>query len=294
MLGVLSRNPVVRCLLDLWWVPALLLLFWGALLGGFVLAGALLACVIGGVMGVLGAAGYRAARAQSVHREQRRREGRRYLCPGCLCFDEPRVACHHCGKEVEPFVLFTGGEYVDTCGYCGDSLAFGPGAEPQAICGHCQSRTPAAIYHDRRVELRGALTDTDFQAICAAAGHPPRRARGIGYLSLDDGRRIIYALNLSDVTRVETAVPSGHALSQVRDLWSQEADPLVLGQAVDRFAGGAGLGAAQLAETTLRLGRTPVDPAAERALRARLAGIELGVPVSQFILRPAGSRGEGV
>src|SRR5262245_416258 len=116
----LFRNPLLRLLGRLWWLPALALVAaWG--LGGergLRLAGLGIVGYLDAVAGMIGVAWAHGAYAGSPARARRYSSDHRFLCPDCLHFGDFDFACGACGKKVKAFPVHTNGAYINDCPDC--------------------------------------------------------------------------------------------------------------------------------------------------------------------------------
>lgn len=236
----LLRNPLYCLVSRLWWVPVLVGTAIVAVGGPHLMQAALLLAGLG--VGFLAAA--TAAAWLHARRERRRAreyaadERHRFLCPECLRFSDPAYACGACGKEIEAFVLDTGGGYVNDCGHCGATLlpleregAVGL----RAYCRHCRAAVERHPYHERRVCVIGVPSQAD-RAHFPQADTPERSATATAEaLQLDDRSWLTYVLDLDHLAGRLTA--HTHAAHHLDALWldGRDANALELGEQLDRF-----------------------------------------------------------
>jgi hypothetical protein len=294
MVRPLSRNPLLRSLVQNWWLPVLaapaLSIAWTTLSPTLAVLTAWLPVVYAAALvGIVGPvclhAGVSALREELRHA----RRGHAFLCPHCLRFDELRFACGACGHEVEPLIVHTRGVYVNDCPDCG-ALIYSRDGESgkgvQALCRHCSRVCDREIYHERRVRVVGALRESDFTALCAAIGvQPARTLGGIDRGCHDDGDRLTFILSLAKLPGFAAMLPSAHALWTIEHLWldGSESDPLELGEGVDRFLHRAGLSERQRQRMTLCVGGRVPENAARRLLAARFGRVAYRVAPAALI-----------
>ncbi len=158
----LFRNPLLRLLGRLWWLPALTIVAaWG--LGGergLRLAGLGVVAYLAAVAGIVGAASAHGAYAASRERARHRSAQHRFLCPDCLHFGDFDFACGACGKRVEAFLVHTSGAYVNDCPHCHEHLLSREGLDGrgvQAHCERCKGNCDRAIHHERQVRVLATL-----------------------------------------------------------------------------------------------------------------------------------------
>lgn len=255
----LLRNPLYGFVFRLWWVP--------------VLVGTALAAVGGPALGQLAlllaglGAGFLAAATAAAwlhgYRERRRTreeaadERQRFLCPECLRFGELAYACGACEREVEAFVLETGGGYVNDCAHCGAALL--PQEREGAVgllarCRHCRVALPRDPHHERRVCVLGVPGPLDLSRFPHADS--PERAVTVdgGVLRLDDRSWLTYVLDLCRLAERMTA--RAHAAHHLDALWldGRNANALELGEQLDGFLRRARLSLAERKRLRVCLG----------------------------------------
>ena len=174
----LFRNPLLRLLGRLWWLPALTLLAtWG--LGGergWRWASNGIVAYLAVVAGMICAAWARGTFAAVREHARLSSAQHRFLCPQCLHFGGFHFACGACGKRVEDFLVHTGGDYVNNCRHCKAELLTQKGV--QARCEHCQHACERAVYHQRQVGVLGALLPDDFTALRQILSTKEKQAQG--------------------------------------------------------------------------------------------------------------------
>jgi len=294
MVYVLRRNPLVRFLLELWWLPVLgpllLWIFLARYVSGWLPYPGWVPVVYGAALaGIVGTACLNAAVAGLREDLRHRRARHRFLCPHCLRFSELRFACRACGAEVEPLIVHTHGAYVNDCAQCGAHLfsreeASGQGV--QACCGYCSRVCEREVHHERQVRVVGVLRESDFTAFCAALGVPPERTRGgIDRAYYDDGVRLTFVLCLARLPGFVDLLPATHALWSVERIWldGNDVEPLKLGEAVDRFLHRAGLTGAQRQAIRVYVGGEARDPALDRFLAARFGRVDRGIAPTEMV-----------
>jgi hypothetical protein len=293
MVRLLLRNPLLRLLLHLWWLPVLAAWFLVIILGlwapwslphpegALATYGVLLAGIVG--MACLHA-------ADPVLRERIRHDcaGHRFLCPHCLHFGEFCFACGACGREVDALTVHTQGASISDCPQCGAGLFSRDGKVGERVsagCRHCSAVCKREIYHERQVRVVGALRESDFTAFCSAIGVRPAHTRaGIDVGYHDDGVRLTVVLCLSDLPGNAEALRLTHAFWAIQGLWidGKNAEPLRLGEAVDRFLQRAGLPTVLQKALTICVGGDAPD-AARRLLAARFGRVACRVAPADLI-----------
>jgi hypothetical protein len=251
MVGPFVRNPMLRRLLQCWWLPVLVApLLWMLLetwtwtpssrphhcYMPILLYGAAIA-------GFAGAAYAHAATATLRERLRHTLAGHRFLCPHCLCFGAFRFACGACGNEVEPAAVHTRGAFVPDCSHCG-ALLFPRSGDTadnvRAWCRHCARVCEREIHHERQVQVVATLREGDFAAFCTAIRACPVRTRGgIDAACHDDGARLTFVFSLTDRTGRGATPRAAHALRASGRIWlwldGADVEPLKLGEIVDRL-----------------------------------------------------------
>lgn len=284
MVSPLFRNPLLRLLFQLWWLPVLAApVLWVPLASWVpwllphpawvpIAYGAVLA-------GIAGTAGLHAAGVTLWEGLRHARRGHRFLCLHCLHFSEFRFACGACRSEVEPLIVHTRGAYVNDCPQCGAVLFSRDGETGvgvQAGCRHCGRVCEPEVYHERQVEVVGALRESDFAAFCAAIGAVPTRPlAGIPMGWHDSGTRLTVVLSVGELPTHAAMLPATHAIWAVERIWMDGSDvePLKLGEAVDRFLGRTRLSAARRQDLVLCIGGEIPDGPASRLLTARFGTV---------------------
>jgi hypothetical protein len=289
------RNPLLVLLRRLWWVIPLASLaawaVWGR--GGLdTLITVLFVCLTFLLVpvGFIGLRGLQlAAREDLRHLDA----GHRFLCPHCLLFGDYAFACGACGKELEGFLVYTEGAYVNTCRHCQSAVLSREGQKGKgaaAFCGGCGGVGDPTVYHERQVRVLGALTGAGLASFCDA--NPARAWSGHGdYACADDGTRLTYVLNLEKILEDASSPPAPHtfhALFGMEALWLGETDlePLALGQRLDRF-----LRLPQHVKGFRRelpvcvVGSPEPEAAMRNVLEARFSNVRYGVSPGEFLWR---------
>src|SRR5262249_30546968 len=168
---LLLRNPLVRLLARLWWLPALALVAgWGCdpgQGGRWVSVGAAALAAAAGMISAACAHGAGAALRESA---RRRRAGHRFVCPYCRRFAPFRFACGACRDEVETFVVHTHGAYVNDGRQCHAPLLSHEGGGVRAYCTHGQATCDRHVYHRRQVRALATLLPVDLATLRDASG----------------------------------------------------------------------------------------------------------------------------
>jgi hypothetical protein len=298
-MSALFRNPLLRLLGRLWWLPALTLVAaWG--LGGergLRMAGLGIAAYLAAIAGIVGAAWAHGAYAASRERTRHRSSDHRFLCPGCLHFGDFDFACGACGKRVEAFLVHTSGAYVNDCPHCHAHLLSRDGSDGrgvQAHCERCQGNCDRAVHHKRQVRVLATLLPADFTSLCQTIGAQEKQAQGgIGYACDDDGVRLTYLLNLNSLTDASRSLPDAHALWEVECIWldasgdDRQKLALDLGKAADQFIRRADLTDQQRQALTVCVPQVTLDPVVQRVLETRFGAIKYGVAATDFLGRAA-------
>lgn len=286
-LGWLSHNELTRLFLRYWQAPLLAVMLLGILFGG---TGGLRATAAAALavsafsFGVCWIAHARVRRAEAALASDRSSGSTRFLCPACLTLGEFLTACPGCRTQVEPWIEATGGEIVSQCGNCGRRLPpVDPSALLLALCGRCDSTGELATWHGRRIRLLGTLNEGDLDTLASRLNGERRMDQGIRYCRADDGQTWTYVLNLGDLGKGRAELPQGHAAGAVEALWVRSPEPLALAEALDRLAARAQLGEDRLRSLRVAVGGGPLDPAAGRALSARIAAEPVYVGPDEFL-----------
>ncbi|GEM_PF-2341364 len=242
----LFRNPLLRLLGRLWWLPALTLVAaWG--LGGergLRMAGLGVTAYLAAVAGIIGPAWAHGAYAASRERASHRSSQHRFLCPECLHFGDFDFACGACGKKVEAFLVHTSGAYINDCPHCHERLLSRDGLDGRGVrayCERCKGNSDRAVHHQREVHVQATLLPTDFTSLCQTIGAQEKQAQGgVGHACNDDGERLTHLLNLSTLTDAASSLPGTHALWELKSVWLDAAGDdteaaLKVGEAADRF-----------------------------------------------------------
>jgi len=309
----LFRNPLLRLLGRLWWLPTLTLVAaWGVGgEGGLWMAGLGAAAYIAAIVSMIGAAwghgAYVALRESARHHSS----CHRFLCPDCLHFGGFDFGCGACGKKVEAFLVHTNGAYINDCPHCRARLFTRDGLNGRSVrtyCEHCKSNRDCATHHYRRVFVMATLLPADFATICQTIGAQERSAQGrisydcdddgvrhyfqlapvtgngVSYARDDDGVRLTYLLNLESLTDTARALPDTHALWELKSIWLDAAGneievALKMGEAADRFDRQTGL-----AKTlTVCVPQIELGDAVKNVLETRFKGIEYEVAAADFL-----------
>jgi hypothetical protein len=304
----LFRNPLFRLLGRLWWLPALAICAaWGV--GGeqgLRLAEMVVAAYLSAIASMVGVAWAHGSCVARRDRAYHHRARHRFLCPHCLHFGGFHFACGACGKKVGAFLVHTDGVYVNDCRRCHALLLSRDGQDGRGVQAYCKRKRckgscDRAVHHQRQVRVLATLLPADFSSFCRAIGAEGRKAKGeeqtgkdMGYVYADDGARLAYVLNLSDLTDAARKLPSRHALWAVESIWldGEKAEPLALGQAVDQFIRQVGLTERQRRRLTVcvRVNQDGLDPAAQNLLAARFGTVRYGVAAEDFLCDGAQTR----
>ena len=288
----LFRNPLLRLLGRLWWLPALTLVAaWG--LGGergLRMAGLGVAAYLAAIAGMIGAAWAHGAVAAFRERARHRSADQRFLCPDCLHFGDFDFACDACGKRVEAFLVHTGGAYINDCPHCHAHLLSRDGVDGRGVrayCEHCKGNCDRAVHHQREVRVLATLLPADFTSLCQTIGAEEKQAQGgISYACNDDGERWTYLLNLNSLTDAAISLPRTHAFWKPESVWLDAAGndmetALKVGKAADRFDRQMGL-----AKTlTVCVPQIKLCDAVKNVLEAQFKTIEYGISATDFLGR---------
>lgn len=210
--------------------------------------------------------------------------GHRFLCPGCLQFGPIRYACPDCEEEVEPFVIHTGGLYLNDCPHCHTQVfrfrRLRKYHELATYCARCPARLSPGVYHSRRVQVLGTLRETDLAALQQAAGS--RRAE---FLCIDDGEQLTYALNLSHPPGEDAVLLPSDAARAAEAVWLdlEGFEPLALGQVVDRYIRRAALTEGARRSRVIWVRQETVAPAVRKLLETRFGEVRWGVEPKAFL-----------
>jgi len=289
----LFRNPLLRLLGRLWWLPLVLAVLVAGSLGGahvFERAILMLAVFLAAVAGMVGSAWAHGTIAVWCERLRHRQSGHRFLCPHCLLFGPVRIACARCEHTVEEFAVATRGVYVNDCPSCHEPLFVEGSAEQRNVvaqCSSCKAVAPREIHHERSVRVLGVLASADLDALQGWGGGTVADAGGYRCLCRDGGACLTYILDLGSLPNVRYAVVQGHALREVSAVWVRHgaADALALGQAADRFARQVGMAESGRLPLPVCVGGAALDPAARNLLEARFATVRYGVGGAAFLGR---------
>lgn len=286
----LFRNPLLRLLGRLWWLPVALIVLAAGALGGFQIwerATTGFAVVLSFIGGMIGAAwvhgAVRSAQAASRHGAG----SHRFLCPRCLQFGPMRYACGGCGAEVEAFVVHTGGAYVNDCPQCHAPLFSRDGVQGkgvQAYCAHCRGRSDREIYHERAVRVVGAVAPARFAELFASAGAAGQGEGGFPYSCRDNGERLTYVLDLAGLPASDEPVQEDHALRSLEAVWvaGGDGEALALGQAADRFVRLSQMSETRRREVPVWVQATALEPAVRNLLQSRFGPVSCGVDAEEF------------
>jgi hypothetical protein len=293
MLCALLRNPLLRLLFQLWWLPVLASPILLVLIGAWapwplphpgwvtIAYGAALA-------GMVGVACLHAGDAAVRERLRHELAGHRFLCPHCLHFGEIRFGCAACGREVEACHVHTRGAYVNDCAHCGAVLFSREGESGQGVaawCRRCKRTCEREVHHERQVRVVGALRENDFVAACAAVGVQPVQSRsGIRVGCHDDGACFTLLFCLGDLPSFAGMLPHTHAFWSVEQIWldGNDVEPLRLGETVDRFLHRTGLLAARRRTVAIGIGGDAPD-ATRRLLAARFGPVVCHVAPTEWV-----------
>lgn len=277
----LFRNPLLRLLGRLLWLPALALAILCGVVGGEAGLGLVqqIADIFFAVLvGMIAWTWAHAACARLWTHVRLLRFPQPFLCPCCLHFGSLRFACGACGREVEAFLVYTGGAYVNDCPHCRTDLFPRDGQNGsgvQAYCRRCHGCCERAVHHRRFVRVLAAPVPGDLRSLfreVPAVGEG--NADGVGYAYGDDGRCLTYVLDLSDISRALHTFPPFHAAREVKAMWldGESVTTLELGQAVDRFIREADLKEEQRKMLPIWVRQAALEPAAHHLLAGRRFG----------------------
>lgn len=282
------RLPFFRTLRSLCYGALILFVFPGCLLFPYTLIGVFLFAVflmaiwgfllLSTVHGRIAAAAYRVRHLAGSHR---------FLCPQCLEFGGFRYGCGACGDEVEPFVVHTGGLYLDDCPHCHAPVyAAGKerGSAPRAYCAGCGS-VGTEVHHQRAVRVLATLRGAELDRLQATAPGTPESTGELEYLRLDDGEYFTYVLALGEELSGEGQFTSGHAARQVEALWlgGDWPEPLALAEALDRFIRRVGLSEARRRTFPVCVSATMLDLVVREQLVTRFPAAVFGITAETFL-----------
>lgn len=290
---MLFRNPVLRLLGALWWLPALLILTACCLGGaeGLRYIGVAYALCGTAVAGMVGAAAAHAGLLSLRARIARLRRSHRFLCPECLRFAPMRVACGTCGKEISLLFFDAGGLYLGECPGCGLALAVTSAAASAATaprrclrssCWYCRRRFDLAL-NRRRVRVLATLLPRGFDRLLERAGGAAVHTRGRRHFHIDDGETLTHVVDLNDLPRFRF-LSSAHAVHEVEAIWvdAGAVDVLALGRSADRFLRRTDLPPPRRQAITVCLdGELP--PAVHALLASRFGRVRTEVTAHQFL-----------
>jgi hypothetical protein len=240
-----------------------------------------------GVIGALGLSTQHAKLAGGRRRLGRLRAGHRFLCPGCLEFGPVRYSCGFCQREVESFVIDTRGLYLNDCPHCHVRIFarwFGSGFTPGAYCATCEGAFDPRI-HRRRVDVLGVMDAADLDTLRELHVAPALEGRGIPYFLGDDGECLTYVLNADEPRSEREELPRTHAVRDLQAIWLDRAvaEPLDLGQVLDRFIRRAALTEAQRRSLRVCVRQPELSRAARNVLEARFETIACGISPERFL-----------
>jgi hypothetical protein len=306
----LFRNPLLRLLGRLWWLPALAIVLASAAVSrdGLKWIGTGMVAYAMVVVGLVGAAWVNAGTTAVREHLRRRAASHRFLCPRCLQFGGFRFACGACGTEIEPFVIHTLGAYTDDCPSCHARVISREHPDSRwvrAYCRGCGGRFDRAIYHGRQVRVAAALVAADFQALYERAGVRPKSSQGVRFFEVDGARpipgeeaRLTYVVSLADLPRTPHALPATHALESIKHLWLSGGgiEPLELGRRLDHLIRRQGWSEAKRQAMMVSVGLEAPHPAVRKLLEGRFGAVRCGVSPDEFLGVPcpveqAGTRG---
>lgn len=282
----LLRNPLIRFLIRLWWLPTLALMIVAFGLGGkyvgnvttyvvsiiafYVAALFVIALIEGLWMG-------------SQQRSERFSHEHRFLCPDCLRFGYIKYACKKCGHLVDNFVVDTAGAFVKKCAHCHLALFTDEdmeGSQIRAYCQMCYSNSDRAVYHNKSIRTVAALTAKDFAILTQNAEIEIKKSQdGISYAIRDYRGTLTFVLNLADLNNIVTPDSDMHALRDISSIWTDcsETDALELGQIIDAMVIRAKLPEAQWRGMTICVLPLQIDAASQHVLQTRFGKVSYRV-----------------
>jgi hypothetical protein len=229
-------------------------------------------------------------RSSEMSRHQDSRH--RFLCSECLHFSGYHFACGRCGEEVEEFLVYTGGAYVNNCGHCHAPLFRQGGVEGKGIracCWECGATADAYVCHERQVRVLAVPSGEDLARFCEAAAGEEWTQRE-GYACADDGQRLAYVLNLSALPDGTIPLPLTHAVHSVEAIWigGSAFNLPTLGQLLDRFIRHSRLADEQGQRLKVKVSASLAGPTAEvrAAVESRFERVWWGVPAQEVLWVP--------
>jgi hypothetical protein len=294
----LFRNPLLRLVWRLWWLPPLLFTLIGLIVGGA--AGQTLFlngtafCLLLPVGMMLFAWLHGLAKMILTGRERWRRQWR-FLCPHCLKFGGFYYACGNCEQPLEPFAALTEGLYVNDCSKCKKALFSRfrrTGSGVMARCEHCGKTCSRETHHRRKARVVATLIPQDFQHISSTLRLPERRANDVRYLLLDDGEFLTCLMNIHRFSIILPTWNSRHAIRSLSAIWLSGANmdsrsaALAIGQAVNEWM--LYVREMRASERWWRnlpmcVGPSDLDAAADHVLTSDFKNIEYGVSLQAFL-----------
>ncbi len=280
---LLLRNPALRILTQLWWLPVLIALLVGLQRESPSLGWIGIAGYLGLLLGLMGSGWALVNRSVARERARHRRSEHAFLCPACLHRDEFRYACNSCGQEVDPRAAL-GGELLGCrCPHCGAKWSESGADRLHAYCGQCRATGDAGQLHERKVVVHGAVTAHDFLELAARGEAETRTVAGVRCFAREREGLVEWNLCLEDLTREQDVLPRSHAVHGLTSVWISEGDPLRLGQIIDHLVSRAELSEDRLAAIRVRVAAAELDPAAQRLLSSRFGEVEYRVPAEAFL-----------
>jgi len=281
----LFQNPLLRFIRSAWWLIALALIIipllafgrWGlefALIGG-----AAFVAIVAGVVGAAWLHGSITAVRKAAHR---RLSHHQFLCPNCLHFGGFHFGCAQCRARVHPFIVNTDGLYTIKCPNCRHQLFGERKNNIAAWCERCEAICDLDLHH-RQVRAVGVLSPKDFETLCREAGaEKDVSIDGLRCSWKDDGERLIYILQLSDLASPRDEL---HALWRVESIWisASESEVLKLGQAIDQFIVSARLTDSQVKRFTVCVQQEEISATVNHVLTTRFGSVRRGVSGTDFI-----------
>lgn len=287
----LFRNPLFSLVGRIWWLSVVIpAVAWGlGGPGGLRLALEVLAAFCGVLLGMIGAALGHDAVLVRRERAHRRAAGHRFLCPQCLQFGDFRFACRACAKEVEAFLVRTGGAYVNDCGVCRAPVFPRGGAEGRGVrayCDNCVGGFEVEPHQRRRVRVLAAPLPADFELFSRADGARRGRALdGTSFVVFDDGDCLSYVLACDPAAGPEETAAPAHAFRDVAAVWldTSGVEPLPLARAVDALIRQSQLPEPEWRRMQVCVRQMLIDPLIRSRLEAQFENIRYGVEPEEFL-----------
>ena len=278
------RDRLIPALSRLWWVALLAVaaaILYGGIKKGFEIVHLIALATMFGVTGLVSSMWLLEGFVGIREGIRRRRSSLTFLCPTCLRFGSFRYSCPECGNAIRAFFSKTESAAFDTCPYCFTAFT----SDLRARCVYCNATCDPTVFHERRVRIVGTLFAKDYDWLKRIAKARPCRSNTFRFCYFDDGSRLTYILDLSDLTRPPRGSTHSLALSRLEAVWvsGTDDDSLKLGRAADGLARHPSMTRRRRRSVLVCTSPDDLEFTNKQILRTRFGTIKYGVSAADFI-----------